>query len=94
MMPGVWKACGSIGRANAWSFNADLHDAIDNSTETLVRVDCAAATFEDSTAYRALVDATTYATRRGYTLVIRNMSPSCQALMRLYDFDRELRFEV
>jgi hypothetical protein len=40
-----------------------------------------------------VVDATNYAVRRGHTLVIRNMSPSCARLMRLYDWDRELRVE-
>jgi hypothetical protein len=39
------------------------------------------------------VDATEYAARRGHTLAIRDMAPSCARLIRLCDWDRELRVE-
>lgn len=87
------RAAGDIDMATAGAFYTDLHDTIDNSDEAFVSVDCSGATFMGPAGYRALVEATNYAARRGHTLVIRNLSPSCATLMRVYDLDRELRFE-
>ena len=92
-MLGSCEAIGEIDRATAPAFNADLRDAIDSSDEAFVSVDCSGVTFMGSAGYHALVDATKYAVRRGHTLVIRSMSPSCTRLIRLCDWDRELRVE-
>ncbi len=92
-MRGTCKALGEIDTAAAPSFDADLHDAIDNASEALVNVDCSGLTFIDSAGYHALVDATNYAARHGHTLVIRNLSPSCARLIRLCDLSRELHVE-
>jgi anti-sigma B factor antagonist len=92
-MLGTCTTSGEIDTATASAFNADLHDAIDTSGAALVVVDCSDVTFMDSAGYHALVDATNYAARRGRTLVIRNLSPSCARLIRLCDSDRELRVE-
>jgi anti-anti-sigma regulatory factor len=48
----------------------------------------------DSAAFHVLVNATEYAVRRGHSLVVRNMSPSCATLLRLCDSDRELHVEL
>ncbi len=90
-MLGICKAMGEIDCATAPSFNATLHDGIDSSDDLLVVVDCSDLTFIDSAGYHVLVDATGYAVRRGHTLVIRNLSPSCARLIRLCDSDHELR---
>jgi len=87
------KALGDIDTATAPSFNAELHDVIDNADEAFVNVDCSGLTFIDSAGYHALVDATNYAIRSGHTLVIRNLSPSCAMLLSLFDEDRELHIE-
>jgi anti-anti-sigma factor len=87
------KALGEVDRATAPSFNADLRDVIDNADEAFVSVDCSGLTFIDSAGYRVLVDATSYAARRGHTLVIRNLSPSCAMLIRSCDVDRVLHVE-
>ena len=92
-MLGTCKAIAEIDRATAPAFNADLHDAIDASDAPLVVVDCSDVTFMDSAGFHVLVDATEYAVRRGHTLVIRNMSPSCAMLIQLCDLDGELRVE-
>ena len=92
-MLGTCTTIGEIDTATAPAFNADLHDVIDTSDAALVVVDCSDVTFMDSAGYHALVDATNYAVRRGHTLVIRNLSPSCARLIRLCDSDRELRVE-
>ena len=92
-MLGTCKALGAIDTTTAPSFNADLHDAIDDADEAFVHVDCSAVTYIDSAGYRVLVDATNYASRRGHTLVIRNLSPSCATLIRMFDVDRELHVE-
>ena len=68
-----------------------LCEVIDRSDEAIVGVDCSTLTFMDSAAFHALVDATEYAARRGHTLVVRNLSPSCARLIRLCDSERELR---
>jgi len=93
-MLGTRRLFGEIDIATAPAFNTDLRDAIDNSDEALVSVDCSGVTFMDSAGYRALVEATQYAVRRGRTLVIRNMSPSCAMLIRLCDLDHELLVEI
>jgi anti-anti-sigma factor len=87
------RVLGEIDAATAASLNADLHDAIDDTDEASVNVDCSGLTFIDSAGYHVLVDATNYAVRRGRTLMIRNLSPSCAALIRLCDQDRELHVE-
>ena len=92
-MLGTWKAIGDIDGATGPAFSAALRDTIDSADQTLVSVDCSGVTFMDPAGYHALVDATRYAARRGHTLVIRNMSPSCTRLIRLYAWDRALRVE-
>jgi anti-anti-sigma factor len=92
-MLGACKAIGEIDRATAPAFNIELHDAIDRSDEAMVSVDCSALTFMDLAGYHVLVDATEYAARRGHTLVIRDLSPSCARLIQLYDWDHELHVE-
>jgi len=92
-MLGTCKAIGDIEGATGPAFAAVLRDATDNSDSALVSVDCSAVTFMDPAGYHVVVEATRYAARRGHTLVIRNMSPPCSRLMRLYTRDRELRVE-
>jgi anti-anti-sigma factor len=92
-MLGTCRALGEIDTATAPAFNADLHEAIDDSDEAFVSVDCSGVTFMDSAGYHVLVDATNYAVRRGHTLVIRNLSLSCATLIRFCDLDCELRVE-
>jgi anti-anti-sigma factor len=92
-MLGICRAIGDIDMTTAAAFNADLHDTIDGSDESRVSVDCSDLTFIGPAGYHALVDATDYAARRNRTLVIRNMSPACATMMRLYDWDHELHFE-
>jgi anti-anti-sigma factor len=92
-MLGTCTALGEIDMASAPSFSADLHEAIDESSEERVSVDCSGVTFMGSSGYRVLVDATEYAARRGHTLVIRNMSSSCARLFRLCGENIDLTFE-
>jgi anti-sigma B factor antagonist len=92
-MQGTCKPLGDIDRSTAATFDVDLRDAIDNSDEALVSVDCSGVTFMDSAGYRVLVGATEYAVRRGHTLVFRDPSASCALLIRLCDFDREIYVE-
>ncbi len=92
-MLGSYYCIGNIDVGTAPAFNADLHDTIDNSDQPLVSVDCSGVTSMDPAGYHALVDATRYAVRRGRTLVIRNLSPPCARLLRLYDWDHELCIE-
>jgi anti-anti-sigma factor len=92
-MFGTCFAFGEIDATNAHAFSADLHDAIDTSEEALVAVDCSRVTFIDSSGYEVLVDATNYAVRRGHTLVVRNLSPSCAMLLQICDLDHELHLE-
>jgi len=93
-MLGSCKAVGEIDSATAPSFNLELHEAIDEADEAFVSVDCSALTFMDLAGYHVLVDATQYATRRGHTLVIRNLSATCARLIGLYDWDHELHIEA
>jgi anti-anti-sigma regulatory factor len=44
-MPGTCQAIGDIDGATGPAFSAALHDAIDNSDQTLVSVDCSGVTF-------------------------------------------------
>ena len=92
-MLGACKAVGEIDSATAPSFNLELHDAIDAADEALGSVDCSALTFMDLAGYHVLVDATQYAARRGHTLVVRNLSPTCARLISLYDWAQELHLE-
>ena len=92
-MLGTCKAIGDIDGATGPAFTAALRDTIDSSEQALVSVDCSGVTFMDTAGYHALVDATRYAVRHGHILVIRNMSPSCTRLIRLYAWDRQLHFE-
>ena len=93
-MLGICRAIGEIDIATAPAFNTVVHDTIDISEEPIVSVDCTELTFIDLAGYHVLVDATQYAMRRGRTLVIRNLNPSCARLIQLYDADRELRLEL
>ncbi len=79
--------------SSAPAFSAELHDAIDASDEAVVSVDCSEVTFMGSAGYRALVDATEYATRRGHTLVVRNMSSSCATVIRVFADTHDLTIE-
>jgi anti-anti-sigma factor len=92
-MLGTCQALGDIDVATAPAFNADLHDAIDTSDAVVVSVDCSDMTFIDSAGYHVLVEASDYAVRRGRTLVLRNLSPWCARVVRLCDWDHELRVE-
>jgi anti-anti-sigma factor len=92
-MFGTYRPDGEIDLATAQSFDAELRDAIDGADEALVVVDCSRVTFMDTVAYHALARATEYAGRRGHTLVIRRMSPSCERLLRLCDPDHELHVD-
>jgi anti-anti-sigma factor len=92
-MLGTCTAIGDIDLATTPTFKAYLHRTIDTSDAALVVVDCSGVTFMDSAGYHVLVDAAEYALRQGHTLVIRNMSPSCARLIRLCDWDNELRLE-
>ena len=87
------KAIGEIDMATAPKLMDDLRETIDASDEALVSVDCSDVTFMDSSGFHVLVDATGYAARRGHTLVIRDMSPSCRRLIRLCNVDHELCVE-
>ena len=93
-MLGTCTAIGDIDRASASAFGAQIYNAIDNSDEVLVSVDCSGVTFMDSAGYHVLVDATRYAMMRGRTLVIRNPSSSCAMLLRLCDMESELRIDA
>jgi anti-anti-sigma factor len=93
-MLGTCTPTGEIDMASAPSFRADLHDAIDGSDEALVSVDCSGITFMGSAGYRALLDATEYAARRGRTLVIRDMSSSCARLIQVCAQHGDFTFEM
>ena len=93
-MRGTCRAFGEIDRATASAFDVVLRDAIDDSGDAVVNVDCSGVTFMDSAGYRVLVGATAYAVRRGRTLAIRNLSSSCAMLIRLCDSDHELRVDA
>jgi anti-anti-sigma factor len=90
---GTCKAVGEIDLATVPGLTADMQNSIDDSHEELVCVACSGVTFTDSSGFHAFVDATEYAARRGRRLVIREMSPWCRSVIRLCDWDRELRFE-
>ena len=92
-MLGTYMATGEIDYASAPAFRADLHDTIDSSDVERVVVDCTDITFMDSAGFHALVDATAYAVRHDRTLVIHNMSPQCNRLIRLCDFANDLHVE-
>jgi anti-anti-sigma factor len=93
-MLGICRAFGDLDIVTAPAFNTIVHDTIDNSVEPIVSVDCRDLMFIDLAGYHVLVDATQYAMRRGRTLVIRNLNPSCARLIQLFDCDRELRLEM
>jgi anti-anti-sigma factor len=90
---GMCRAITNIDATTGPAFRAELHDAIDNSDEPMVGLDCSAVTFMDVAGFDILVDATRYAIRRGRTLVIRDASPTCARLLSLYDPHRELHVE-
>ena len=92
-MLGTCRAVGEIDRATAPAFSIELKDAIDDADEAVVSVDCSALTFMDLAGYHVLADATQYAVRRGHTLVLRALSPTCARLVGLYDWDHELHVE-
>ena len=92
-MLGTCRAIGEIDLSTAPALNAAMHEAIDCSESTAVVVDFSDVSFMDSAGFHVLVDATEYAARRGRTLVVHNLSPSCAKLIRLCDWDNELRVE-
>ena len=93
-MLGICNATGEIDRVTAPTFNAALHDAIDMSNDQWVVVDFSDVTFMDSAGFHVLVDATGYATRRGRTLVLHNLSAACAKLIAICDWDHELCVEL
>ncbi len=92
-MPRTCKAIGEIDLATAPSLMADLRDAINDSDEALVSIDCSDVTFMDSSGFHMLVGATEFAARRGHTLAIRDPSRCCRRLIRICDWDHELFVE-
>jgi anti-sigma B factor antagonist len=92
-MPGTCTARGEIDVASASLFHDDLFDAIDNSADEVIVIDCSGVTFIDSSGYQVLVEATEYAIRHGHTVSIRNLSPHCAGVLRFYDRDNELHVE-
>jgi anti-anti-sigma factor len=92
-MLGTCTPTGEIDMASAPSFRLALRDTIDGSDEALVHVDCSGITFMGSAGYRALLDATEYAARRGRTLVIRDTSSSCARLIRVCAQSGDFTFE-
>jgi anti-anti-sigma factor len=89
----TFKAIGDFDLATAPRLMVDLRDTVDACDEALVSVDCSDVTFMDSSGFHVLVDATAYAARRGHTLVIRDLSPFCERLIRLCDWDHALCIE-
>ena len=89
-MLGTCEATGDIDAVSGPAFGALLRNAIDAADTVLLSVDCSGVTFMDPAGYHVLVASTQYAARRGRTLVIRNASPPCARLLRLYGWDREL----
>ena len=92
-MPGVCTASGDIDLGTASLFHDDLYDAIDNSADEVVIVDCSGVTFIDSAGYDVLVEATEYAVRHGHIVSIQNLSPRCAEMIHFYDWDDELHVE-
>lgn len=92
-MPGTCTAIGELDLASASVFHDYLFDAIDNSADEIVIVDCSHVTFMDTDGYQVLVEATEYATRHGHIVEIRNMSPQCAMVIRVCDSANELRLE-
>jgi anti-anti-sigma factor len=88
---GTYKAGREIDMATGAVLLSELREVVDGSDKAIVIVDCSGITFMDSAGFHALADATEYAARRGHTLVVRNLSPSCARLVRLCDFEHELQ---
>jgi anti-anti-sigma factor len=92
-LAGICRPIGEVDIATRPGFAQALRDAIERADAPLVTVDCSDVPFMDSAGYHALIDATRLATRTGHTLVIRNLSPSCERLIRLCDSAQELHVE-
>ena len=92
-MLGTYRAVGDIDMATAPALGIALRDVIDRSDEHVVRVDCSGVTFMGSAGFHVLISTTVYAARRGHTLVIDDMSPSCTRLLQLCDVDHKLHVE-
>jgi anti-anti-sigma factor len=93
-MLGTCEAVGNLDAETGPAFSAVLRDFIDNWDQSpFISVDCSGVTYMDPVGYRLLVEATRHAARRGHRLVVRDMSPSCARLLRLYEWDHELHFE-
>jgi anti-anti-sigma factor len=92
-MAGTCTAIGELDLASASLFHDYLFDAIDNSADEIVIVDCSDVTFMDTAGYQVLVEATEYATRHGHIVEIRNMSPQCAMVIRVCDSANELHLE-
>ena len=93
-MPATCNVIGEIDIATAPAITARILDTIDEAdTGVVVVVDSSGVTFTDSAGFHLLVHASTYAQRRGHELEVRNMSPLCERVLRLCDWDHELRLE-
>ena len=90
---GTCTARGDIDMSTAPAFRADLFEAIETAEGSSVEVECSGVTFMGSAGYRVLVEAAAHTSRRGCTLVIRNVSPSCARLLRLCEPDGGLGME-
>jgi anti-anti-sigma factor len=88
---GTYDGGPEIDLATGDALLSAVRGLVDRAEEAVVVVDCSEFIFMDSAAFHALVAATEYAARRGHTLVIRNLAPSCARVIRLFDFERELR---
>ena len=84
--------CGEVDLATAGAFRADLYTSVDRCDTPLVVIDLGDVTFIDSAGFHALVDATEYALGRGHVMVIRNVSSFYVEMLRICDWDNELRF--
>jgi anti-anti-sigma factor len=85
------KVIGEIDIATAPGITARIRDTIDEAQTGVVVVDSSGVTFTDSAGFHLLVSASTYAAQRGHELEVRNMSPLCERVLRLCDWDHELR---
>ncbi len=82
-MSGICQVLGDVDAESAPHIATQLREEIDRATVAVVVADCSGVTFMGSAGFRLFVDATAYASARGHTLVIRNMSPPCTRLFAL-----------
>jgi anti-anti-sigma factor len=81
---------GDVDAESAPRLAAQLCAEIDRATDRVVVADCSGVTFMGSAGFRLLLDASAYATARGHTLTIHNMSRSCKRLLALCDSSNRL----